>query len=89
LTVGECADLIGISERTLQRRLATHETSFNELQDQTRFDTAKQLLCDNAMGISEISYDLGYANPANFTRAFRRWAGVTPRQHRKLLNQPH
>jgi AraC-like DNA-binding protein len=89
LTIGECAELVGLSKRTLQRRLARHETSFNELHEQTRFDIARQLLRDNSICISEICYELGYANPANFTRAFRRWAGVTPRQHRKILCQSH
>jgi AraC-like DNA-binding protein len=86
LTIGDCSDLLGMSERTLQRRLAVHATSYNELHDQARFDAAKQLLRDNSIGISDICYELGYANPANFTRAFRRWAGVTPRQHRQLFS---
>jgi AraC-like DNA-binding protein len=42
-----------------------------------------------SISLSDIGYELGYANPANFTRAFRRWAGVSPRQHRQLLCQPH
>jgi AraC-like DNA-binding protein len=88
LTIGDCANLVSMSSRTLQRRLADHETSFNELLDQVRFDTAKQLLRDDSISISNICYELGYENPANFTRAFRRWAGVTPRQHRKLSRQP-
>jgi AraC-like DNA-binding protein len=89
LTMTDCADLVGMSDRTLQRRLAQHETTFNELLDQTRFDSAKQLLQDKSISLSDIGYELGYANPANFTRAFRRWAGVSPRQHRQLLCQPH
>jgi AraC-like DNA-binding protein len=87
LTIGDCADLVGMSDRTLQRRLAEHQTSFNEILDQTRFDMARQLLLDNSMSFSAIAYELGYANPANFTRAFRRWAGISPRQHRQSLNQ--
>jgi AraC-like DNA-binding protein len=85
MTMSDCADLVGMSERTLQRRLAQHETTFNELHDQTRFDRAKQLLQDRSICLSDIGYELGYANPANFTRAFRRWAGVSPRQYRQLL----
>jgi AraC-like DNA-binding protein len=85
LTVSDCADLVGMRERTLQRRLAEHETSFGELLDQIRFDAAKQLLRDESISVSNICYELGYENPANFTRAFRRWAGVTPSRHRKLL----
>jgi AraC-like DNA-binding protein len=89
MTMSDCADLVGMSERTLQRRLTQHETTFNELLDQTRFDVAKQHLLDGSTSLSEIGYDLGYANPANFTRAFRRWAGVSPRQFRQLASQPH
>jgi AraC-like DNA-binding protein len=88
MTMTDCADLVGMSERTLQRRLAQHETTFSKLLDQTRFDMAKQRLQDGAASLSEIGYDLGYENPANFTRAFRRWAGVSPRQYRLLASQP-
>jgi AraC-like DNA-binding protein len=88
LTINDCANLLGMSSRTLQRRLAYHETTFNEVLDQTRFDSAKLFLQDKSISISDICYELGYENPANFTRAFRRWAGVTPRQHRQLISQP-
>jgi len=88
INISDCANLVGMSNRTLQRRLSEHETSFNELLDQARFDSAKQLLRDNSISVSDICYELGYENPANFTRAFRRWAGVAPRQHRKSLHQP-
>jgi AraC-like DNA-binding protein len=84
LTINQCADLVGMSSRTLQRRLAEGATSFNELLDQTRFDTAKQLLKDDSLSVSEVCYELGYTDSGNFTRAFRRWTGVSPRQHRQL-----
>jgi AraC-like DNA-binding protein len=87
LNISDCASLVGMSSRTLQRRLSEHDTTFNELLDQTRFDSAKQLLQDRSVRVSDICYELGYENPANFTRAFRRWAGVTPSQHRQL--SPH
>ena len=83
LTVDSCADLIGMSGRTLQRRLAENGTSFNQILDQTRFDIARRLLQIKSMKTTEICYELGYANPANFTRAFRRWTGLSPRQHRQ------
>jgi AraC-like DNA-binding protein len=84
ITIDECADLVGLSGRTLQRRLAEHETTFNELLDQTRFEVAKELLRDDSIPISDVCYEVGYADPGNFTRAFRRWTGVSPRQHRQL-----
>lgn len=88
LTISDCAGLVGMSHRTLQRRLAEHDTSFKEILDQIRFDIAKQHLQDDSMSIIDISGELGYTNSANFTRAFRRWAGVSPRQHRQLHCQP-
>jgi len=89
LTTTDCADLVGMSERTLQRRLAQHETTFNELLDQARFDAAKQLLLDESFSVSSIGFELGYSDSGNFTRAFRRWAGLSPRQFRQLAPQPH
>ena len=88
-TLADCADLIGMSERTLQRRLSQHETTYNKLLDQIRFDRAKQLLQERSISLSDICYEIGYTNPANFTRAFRRWAGLSPRQFRQLACQPH
>jgi len=84
LTIDSCADLIGMSGRTLQRRLAENGTSFNQILDQTRFDIARRLLQNKSITTTEVCYELGYANPANFTRAFRRWTGLSPRQHRQL-----
>jgi len=88
-TISDSADLVGMSERTLQRRLAQDGTSFNELLDQVRFDTARQLLQNDSISVTDISGELGYKDPANFTRAFRRWAGVSPRKHRQLLSRAH
>ena len=88
LTIGDSADLVGMSERTLQRRLAKDGTTFNEIIDQIRFDVAKEYLRYDSVSIIDISGELGYTDPANFTRAFRRWADVTPRQHRQLHCQP-
>ena len=87
LTVDDCAEMLDMSQRTLQRRLAEHDTSFNQLLDQARFDYAKILLLNQSINVTDIGYELGYSDPANFTRAFRRWAGVTPRQHRQLISQ--
>ena len=85
LTIDEFAELVGTSGRTLQRRLAGYGTTFKRLLEQTRFDIAKQLLQDESINILDICYELGYTDPGNFTRAFRRWAGVSPRRHRQLL----
>jgi AraC-like DNA-binding protein len=76
------ADLLYLSERSLQRRLTEAGTSFRQVQEETRFDLAKYLLHKTDTSVTEIGFELGYTKPANFSRAFQRWAGVSPRQYR-------
>lgn len=78
------ADLLYVSERSLQRRLTDSGTSFRQLQEETRFDLAKKLLHTTDSSVTEIGFELGYTMPANFSRAFQRWAGVSPRQYRQI-----
>ena len=78
------AAIIGISPRTLQRRLAEHDQSFSRMLQSVRFRTAQRLLRDCNMPIVEIARRLGYADSANFIRAFKRWSGVGPNQFRQL-----
>jgi AraC-like DNA-binding protein len=76
--VGGVARGLGLSTRTLNRRLAAEGTSFAGLRDETRYATARQMLAETAMPVGEIATQLGYANASAFTTAFRRWAGVAP-----------
>ncbi len=78
------ASAVGISVRTLQRRLAERGVDYSALVEGARFDIATQLLKDDRCKLIDIAYDLGYTDPASFTRAFRRWAGVTPSEYRHL-----
>ncbi|MDZ7589358.1 MAG: AraC family transcriptional regulator [Rubrivivax sp.] len=73
---------VGIAARTLNRRLALEGTSLRALRDEVRRDTACQLLAQTAHSAADIGQLLGYAEPAAFTRAFKRWAGVGPAQWR-------
>jgi len=75
---------LGMSERTLKRRLAEQSTSYTELLDATRRARALELLGKNA-SVEEMSQSLGYSDAANFTRAFRRWTGQSPRAAREAL----
>jgi AraC-like DNA-binding protein len=81
-TVRQTAGFVGISVRTLQRRLAQAGASHHSLVAQTRFATAAAVLERTEAKILELALDLGYSDHANFTRAFRRWAGCAPREYR-------
>jgi AraC-like DNA-binding protein len=74
---------LGLSVRTLKRRLADAGTTFLELREQVRFETACQLLRDSQVSINEVAHALGYSESSSFTRAFKRWAGVGPAEWRR------
>ena len=79
----QVAKLFSIHSRTLSRRLNACGTSFQELLDEGRFEIARQLLEDTRMELHRIAESLEYADASAFTRAFRRWSGITPGQWRK------
>lgn len=81
--VERVAEAAGLSIRTLQRRLAVGELSYGRLVEQVRFEKAVQLLADTPLKLVEVAFELGYTEAANFTRAFRRWTGVSPREFRR------
>ncbi len=72
------AGRLGVTGRTLQRRLAQDGTSFAALRQDLLYAEARLLLRDDRVSITEIAYRLGYSDVAHFTRAFRRWAGEAP-----------
>ncbi len=76
------AEITGLSIRSLQRHLAKDGLSHSEIVDQARYQAAVCQLEDSDKRITDIGLDLGYADSAHFTRAFKRWAGVTPREYR-------
>ena len=82
-TIDEIAKIAGISVRTLQRRLKQYNLNFNDLLNQAKFITAKEKLNDTEIHINEIAKKLGYSDAANFSRAFHRWAGVSPSEYRE------
>jgi AraC-like DNA-binding protein len=82
-TTADClAATLSLNRRTLDRRLKTHDISFQAILDGVRFEVARQLLEISNVGISEIASTLGYAEPSPFTRAFKRWSGHTPSEWR-------
>lgn len=76
--VARMARLMGLSVRTLQRRLARENRSFAAVVDDFRCEESVRLLSDPAMPLSRVAGRLGYAEQASFTRAFARWHGTSP-----------
>jgi AraC-like DNA-binding protein len=83
-TIGSVATAIGKSERSLQRALACEATSFRALVAEVRADLAHDLLRQRDCRVAEVAAELGFAEPAAFSRAFRQWTGVYPAQYRRL-----
>jgi len=79
----EVARRMGMSPRTVRRRLREHGTSFQALLNQVRRRDALRLLDNAALSIGEVASSLGYESPASFTRAFTRWTQHTPSDYRR------
>ena len=76
------ADQLHMSSSTVRRRLKEERTSYRALLDEIRFGLAKDYLSETALPLEEISELLGYTEPGNFSHAFRRWSGESPRTWR-------
>lgn len=69
---------LGVSARTVQRRLSRSGQGFRHQRDRLRKERAAALLRETALPIADIARDLGFSEAASFSRAFRRWFGVPP-----------
>jgi AraC-like DNA-binding protein len=78
----DVADSLHMSLRTLQRKLHEENTSYKALLEETRRQLAGQYLRQARLSVSEVTYLLGFSEPSNFTRAFKRWTGHTPSEFR-------
>ena len=86
-TLPVMAKSLNSSPRTINRQLAQLNTSYQHTLDEARREKAIELLERSATSIEEISVNLGYNDPSNFGRAFRRWLGQSPRAYRKSRMQ--
>ena len=77
------AALFSMHPRTLHRRLTAMGTSYHLVLDQVRFRVARQMLEHSSTEITQIAAMLQYSDPSAFTRAFRRWSGITPARWRQ------
>jgi AraC-like DNA-binding protein len=78
----EIARTLGMSQRTLARRLASEGLSFTAILDEMKCDLAKHYLGDAVLPITTIAWLLGYQEASAFAHAFKRWTGKTPKQAR-------
>jgi len=78
----QVADMLKVSSRTLRNRLSRENLSYRELISQYRIETAKQMLMDDSATVASIADKLGYRDTANFSRAFKRDAGLSPTDYR-------
>ena len=77
-TRAQAAGMLGLTERTLARRMQAQGLSFSGLLDEARREAALRALAQTRRSLSEISQTLGYAEPSVFNRAVRRWTGCAP-----------
>jgi AraC-like DNA-binding protein len=79
---GAIADSLHVSLRSLQRRLKNENTNYKSLLETTRRELAVHYIQHSGRTIGEITYLLGFSEPSNFARAFKRWTGKSPADFR-------
>lgn len=78
LSQEKVADLMHMSMRSMQRKLSQHETSFKSIVEEVRKELAITYLRESNRSIGEITFLLGFTEPSNFSRSFKKWTGMTP-----------
>ena len=77
------AEIVGLSGRTLQRRLQRSGRTYSDVVREARFDLAREMLVDPSVKVIDVAMAAGYESPQHFARAFRRLAGVSPTVYRR------
>jgi AraC-like DNA-binding protein len=70
-----------MSARNLQRHLAEEGTSFKELLTEARVTLGRNYVGEGRLSVTEIAFVLGFADTSTFSRAFKRWTGMSPREY--------
>ncbi|BDU19820.1 AraC family transcriptional regulator [Dyella sp. GSA-30] len=81
----EVAQTLHLSERSLRRRLAESGRIFREIHDRVRAERALELLQGGALSVAEIGTEIGFSDPREFRRAFKRWTGMSPQQAKRTV----
>lgn len=85
VTEKQISEFLNLSQRSLQRKLEEENISFKSILNDTRKDLALLYVKDNHMSLTEITYLLGFSRQSNFSRAFKRWTGNSPKQYRQAV----
>jgi AraC-like DNA-binding protein len=80
--VSEIASRLGMSQRSLARRLSLEGQTFSDVLEGIRSNLAERYLTEEDLSISQIAWLLGYKEVSALTHAFKRWTGTTPREAR-------
>ncbi len=81
-SIEEVAERLNMSSSTVRRRLKQEKSSYRKLLDELRFGLAKEYLAETSLPLEEIAELLSYNEPGNFSHAFKRWSGESPRAWR-------
>jgi len=79
----QLAKQLNISEQTLRRKLSSEGINYQQIKDNLRNDLAQRLLNNRNLKIADIAKQLNFSEPRAFTRAFKQWTGLTPREYRQ------
>ena len=82
LRIDDIARELGMSSKTLERRLGERGVTFSALLDEVRCELAKRYLGETDFRLEQVAYLIGYSEPAPLVRAFKRWTGTTPMKYR-------
>ena len=88
LSEEEMAKQLHMSRRTLQRKLAESDTTYQKLVDDTRRDLALRYMEDSRKTITDVTFLLGFSGQSAFSRAFKRWTGMSPTTYREQKRAP-
>jgi AraC-like DNA-binding protein len=81
-TMEQISEALHITSRTLRRQLGSFDTSFQDILNEVRKIRALKLLKNTNKSVDDIAHELGYSDPSNFGRAFRKWMGKSPKAFR-------
>jgi AraC-like DNA-binding protein len=82
VSMDKIADRMGFSRQTLLRKLKAEDTTFEKVLDELRHRLALDYLQARKVSVNETAYLVGFSEPAAFSRAFKRWTGISPRDMR-------